>query len=249
MQAHIISVVIGRSILENFAIWVRNMAVLFYAMEQTQNDPKIVSLVNLVEYLPIFLFAFIGGAFADRLNPKNTIIICDILSILSIVGILFVIQYGWIYILIATFVSVILSQFSQPSSNVIIKGHLSPKNMNMVIGLNQSIPSIFLVIGPVIGTSLFLYLGIEACLILFGICFFISLLLAFLLPEIEKESANEKQHVWLDMKEGLFYLKNNSNINVIPFVYFFLALGIGLVQPLDVFLIMDRLQLQKESIE
>lgn len=52
-------------------IWVRNFAILMFVSEKTHNDPLAISLISVVEFAPIFVFSFIGGAFADRWKPKK----------------------------------------------------------------------------------------------------------------------------------------------------------------------------------
>ena len=63
-------------------IWVRNFAILLFVMDKTNGDPFAVSMISVAEFAPIFIFSFIGGAFADRWRPKTTMIWCDILSAL-----------------------------------------------------------------------------------------------------------------------------------------------------------------------
>ena len=53
-------------IFQNLGIWIRNMALLFFVIEQTDGDPIAVSILTIVEYFPIFLFSIIGGVMADR---------------------------------------------------------------------------------------------------------------------------------------------------------------------------------------
>ncbi|MGV2794612.1 MFS transporter, partial [Clostridium perfringens] len=97
-------------------IWVRNFAILMFVTDMTNNDPVAVSLISVVEFAPIFVFSFIGGAFADRWKPKRTMIWCDFLSAASVFAVLFTLMYGsWEAVYFATFISAILSQFSQPS--------------------------------------------------------------------------------------------------------------------------------------
>ena len=69
-------------------IWVRNFAVLLFVMEHTNGDPFAVSMISVAEFAPIFIFSFIGGTFADRWNPKKTMVWCDILSAVSVFAVL-----------------------------------------------------------------------------------------------------------------------------------------------------------------
>jgi MFS family permease len=65
-KSRVFLVVAGADLLQQAGIWIRNMALLFYIMEQTNNNPAAVALLTTFEYLPIFVFSLIGGTFADR---------------------------------------------------------------------------------------------------------------------------------------------------------------------------------------
>lgn len=112
-------------ILLQLGVWVRNFAILLYVTEITQNDPLYVSLISVVEYAPIFLFAIVGGTFADRWPPKRTMMTSDALSAASVFVVLLVVMSGsWRALLLATLASAILSQFSQPSAMKLFKQHV-----------------------------------------------------------------------------------------------------------------------------
>ncbi|MGQ0419473.1 MFS transporter, partial [Bacillus sp. HC-Mk] len=101
--------VMASDILQQFAIWIRNMALLYFIMERTNNDPVSVSLLSVMEYAPIFIFSFIGGALADRWNPKRTMVAGDVLSVLSIIGIVLLLKLDyWQAIFFATLISAIV---------------------------------------------------------------------------------------------------------------------------------------------
>jgi MFS family permease len=105
-------------------IWIRNFAILLFVTEQTDKNPIAISLVSVAEFAPIFIFSFIGGAFADRWKPKRTMVWCDLLSAASVFIVLFALIYGgWQAIFFATLVSSILSQFSQPAGMKLFKLH------------------------------------------------------------------------------------------------------------------------------
>ncbi|TGU58115.1 MFS transporter, partial [Mesorhizobium sp. M00.F.Ca.ET.186.01.1.1] len=83
--------------LENIGIWIRNMALLYYVMETSGNNPTAVSLLTAIELVPILLFSIIGGALADRWNPKRTMMTGNLLSALSVLLIVYLLWHGmWV---------------------------------------------------------------------------------------------------------------------------------------------------------
>jgi DHA3 family macrolide efflux protein-like MFS transporter len=68
----------------SLGLWIRNFAILLYVTDLTNNNPQYISLISVVEFAPIFIFAIIGGTFADRWKPKRTMVGCDLLSAVSV---------------------------------------------------------------------------------------------------------------------------------------------------------------------
>ncbi|WP_168188577.1 MFS transporter [Thermoflavimicrobium daqui] len=249
MNKRILWIITGKCLLENIAIWIRNMAILYFIMEQTKNDPTAVSMIQVSEYLPIFLIAFIGGTLADRWRPKRTMIISDCLSAASMILIIGLLDFGfWPAIYLATLLSAIFSQFTQPSAVVMLKQHLTDQELSQAISLIQGLTPIFVIIGPFIGTGIYGWLGIEASLYFFGGAFLFSAFLVSFLPSSKKD-VSQTSSVWQDMKQGFLYLKQQQTLKTLTIMDFFIAIGLGIIQPLEVFIITQRLELAKESLQ
>ena len=96
------TIILSRVFLQ-LGVWIRNFAVLLYVTDITNNDPTYVSLISVVEFAPIFLFAIIGGTFADRWKPKRTMVWSDFLSAVSVIAVLLALVMGeWYALLIGT---------------------------------------------------------------------------------------------------------------------------------------------------
>ncbi|WP_309273480.1 MFS transporter [Paenibacillus sp.] len=243
-------IVMLSSLVHNSGIWIRNMALLFFVMEKTQGDPIAVSLLTIVEYFPIFLFSVVGGILADRWRPKRTMIWGDVLSFASIVAILIVVASGlWQAVFVTTAVSAIASQFSQPSSMKIIKHHVPEEHIQIAMGLNQTIMSLFIIVGPVIGTSIYQLFGVEYSLLSLLVLFTLSAVILSFLPSSQFTREVEKTSILQDIKSGFQYVKLHRHLKTLMLMFSVLAFGIGLIQPLDVFIITDRLGIAKENLQ
>lgn len=231
-------------------IWVRNFAILMFVTEQTNKDPFAISMISVAEFAPIFLFSFIGGTFADRWRPKRTMVLCDLLSAISVFIVLLALVFGgWVAIFFATLVSSVLSQFSQPSSMKLFKLHVPESLMQLGMSMNQTIQSIFTILGPIIGTLIYFQFGIYVSIAIMGTCFLLSAFVLTFLPADKKGEAKPTINVSQEMKMGLRYVFNNK-----LFLYmggFFLAagLGLGLINPLGIFLVTDNLGLSAQSLQ
>ncbi|MFC5529614.1 MFS transporter [Cohnella yongneupensis] len=231
-------------------IWIRNFAILLFVTEQTNKDPIAVSLISVAEYAPIFIFSFIGGAFADRWRPKRTMVFCDLLSAVSVFIVLLALTFGgWQAIFFATLVSSILSQFSQPAGMKLFKLHVPASQMQMGMSMYQTIQAIFMIVGPVLGTLVYFRFGVHTAVVLIGICFLLSAAVLTTLPKDRAAPSVQPARLTEDIKSGLHYVLANK-----IFLYmasFFLAAGLalGIINPLGVFVVTEHLGLQAEQLQ
>jgi len=251
LKNRVFLIVQGADLLQQIGIWTRNMALLFYIMEMTNNNPTAVSLLTTLEYLPIFIFSLIGGTYADRWNPKKTVVYGDALSALSMLLILILISNGvWQSVFAATVISAIISQFSQPSSAVLYKKHIPVNLVGSAIGISQSLMAIFTILGPILGTFIYTQLGLETSIWTLFVIFTIASGLQLFLPKtVKNKSKNETKLTLIDVKEGLIYVFKHNNLKFIACIFFIVGISFGITQPLDVFVIMERLGLPKETVQ
>lgn len=239
-------------LLQNIGIWIRNMALLFFVMDKSGGDPVAVSLLTVIEYAPIFIFSAIGGVLADRWRPRRTMIWGDILSFISIIVILLTVMAGlWQAVFFVTLISAIASQFSQPSSMKIIKRSLPDEHVAQATALSQSLMSLFIIGGPIVGTAIYQHLGLQASLLsLLGV-FGLSAILIACIPSSVDERSAQTEHASFrkELGAGLRYIAGSRLLKIMLPIYIVLALGAGLVQPLDIFVITDRLQLDMKNVQ
>lgn len=241
-------------LLQNVGIWIRNMALLYFIMEKSGNNPVAVSMLTVIQYAPIFLFSIIGGVLADRWRPKRTMLWGDILSFLSVLLILFVVMAGyWQAVFGVTLISAIVSQFSQPSSMKIIKRCLPDEHVPSATALSQTMMSLFIITGPIVGTAIYQTFGLDASLISLLVIFSVSaILISFIPSSIDHSTGPEKSSnssFVKELGEGFSYIRTSRLIKAMLVVYVILALGSGLIQPLDIFVITERLQLDMTSVQ
>ncbi|WP_042357103.1 MFS transporter [Bacillus rubiinfantis] len=232
-------------------VWVRNYSILLYVVEKTNEDPIAVSLISVAEFAPIFLFSFIGGTFADRWKPKKTMIWCDFLSAVSIFVVLLTLVFGsWKAIFFATFVSSILSQFSQPAGMKLFKLHVKEELIQMGMSIYQTIFALFMILGPVLGTFVFQRFGIDVSIAVMGVAFLLSAGILFLLPADYDIAEKEAQaHIVQEMKDGFTYVLKSKVLTLLGGCFAVAGLALGLTQPLGVFLVTEQLGLPKEQLQ
>lgn len=246
-----LKVILLSGLLLQIGIWVRNFAVLLFVMEKTNGDPVAISMISVAEYAPIFIFSLIGGTFADRWPPKRTMIWCDFLSALSVFAVLItLILASWKVVFFATLFSAILSQFSQPSGMKLFKLHVPDEQMQMGMSIYQTIFAVFMILGPMLGTLVYQRLGIEVAIAVMGSAFLLSAgVLLFLPPDRPIELNDSTPTLRQDIANGLRYVWSKKILKLLGACFTAVGLGLGLTQPLGIFIVTERLGLPKEYLQ
>lgn len=244
------TIILSRVFLQ-LGVWIRNFAVLLYVTDITNNDPKFVSLISVVEFAPIFLFAIIGGTFADRWKPKRTMIWSDFLSAISVLVVLLALVMGeWYALLIGTLVSASLSQFSQPSAMKLYKKHVAADKLQSVMALSQSLIGIFTIVGPIIGVFIFMQFGIQVSLLLTFLFFLTSaIILSFLPRDTEEANAHNTDSFMSEMKDGISYVWSNRSLRTLGATFAASGLAAGMIQPLMIFITIENLGQDKSFMQ
>lgn len=240
------------NVCSQLGIWIRNFAVLLYVMDMTGGNAFAISMISVAEYGPIFLFSFIGGVFADRWRPKATIVWCEILSACSVFIVFLMLESGsWGAVFFATLCSSILSQFAQPSGMKLFKIHVPDEDASIGMSLLQTLFSLFMIIGPILGTWVFQQWGISAALVLTSGLFMLSALAMLFVPKDQETSINTAAapSILQDMADGVRYVLFKRDLLRLSLCFMVVGLGVGLISPLSVFLVTERLGLSAQDLQ
>ncbi|MCH1624280.1 MFS transporter [Fredinandcohnia sp. SECRCQ15] len=245
-----IQAILASGLFLQLGIWIRNFSVLLFVMEETDGDPFAVSLISVAEFAPIFIFSIIGGTFADRWRPKRTMVWCDILSAISVFVVLALLVFAtWKAVFFAMLISAILSQFSQPSGMKLFKIHIPAAQMQMGMSLYQTMFAIFMILGPVIGTFFFQQFGIHISIAITGVMFLLSAAALTFLPKDRIETKEVESTVKEELIQGFKYVRNSRFLTILGGNFLMAGLGIGLIQPLGIFIVTEQLHLEKEFLQ
>lgn len=232
-------------IIQQAAIWIRNIAIMFFIMDATNGDPLAVSSLNFIQFLPMFLLTFIGGIIADKYNPKRLMLLGDFFSFISFVILGLFIKDGYIgAIFIATLVSAIVTQFSYPASQKYFKESVDEEDIEGAIGISQLLGSLFCVVGPFIGSYFYFTFGMYKTIIIISALFLASIALIFTLPN-KKFAKIESEGLLDDVRLTFKYLKKKPILIVFTKMFFILSFAIGIANNLDIFLVTQRLGLDE----
>lgn len=233
-------------IIQQMAIWIRNIAIMFFIMDLTNKDPLAISALNFIEYLPMFLLTFVGGIIADRYNPKKIMFFGDLFSFISFIILGVVISKGYIgAIFLVVLVSASVTQFSYPSSQKYFKEYVDEDSIDKAIGISQLLSSGFFVIGPFIGSQFYFNFGIDKTLMIISVLFLISIALILTLPNKNFEKIKSRGFVE-DIGLTFKYLNEKEILKLLTKMFFVVSFAMGIANNLDIFLVTDRLGLSEE---
>ncbi|MFR3569583.1 MFS transporter [Paraclostridium sordellii] len=233
-------------IIQQMAIWIRNIAIMFFIMDLTNKDPLAISALNFIEYLPMFLLTFVGGIIADRYNPKKIMFFGDLFSFISFIILGVVISKGYIgAIFLVVLVSASVTQFSYPSSQKYFKEYVDEDSIDKAIGISQLLSSGFFVIGPFIGSQFYFKFGIDKTLMIISVLFLISIALILTLPNKNFEKIKSSGFIE-DIGLTFKYLNEKEILKLLTKMFFVVSFAMGIANNLDIFLVTDRLGLSEE---
>jgi MFS family permease len=122
--------------------------------------------------------------------------------------------------------------------------------MQAGMSIFQTMMAIFMILGPVVGTFVFQQAGMHVSMGIVGIAFLMSALVLTRLPKDQEEEKSEHtSSLWEEMKLGFRYVWARKILVYLGGVFAAAGLGIGLIHPLTIFLVTERLGLDKEYLQ
>lgn len=130
--------------------------------------------------------------------------------------------------------------------------HIRDEDAPACLSLLQTLLSVFMIVGPVLGTFVYQQTGIEMAILMTGICFLLSAAAMLSIPpdpDSSKRSAAHRTSVSREMAEGLRYVIHSKALLRLSLCFVFVGLGVGLITPLSIFLVTERLGLPAQHLQ
>ncbi|WP_173222487.1 MFS transporter [Paenibacillus alba] len=231
--------------------WLRNMALMYAVLDLFHKSSVAMSYIMFVEYAPIFLFAPLVGVFADRWNRKRTIIAANWYRAGMVMLLLEAVWFGpsWV-IFLGAFLSAVGTLFFRAPGNAYTMQFVPEEDRKTAASLRQISSSVMILIGPVVGTSIYMFLGVQWSFLITILLFVISAVLikTILTSEIIERKGLSIYSVWSDLLTGIRYAFKHTTVRPILISAMFVGFGAGLIQVLEIFIITDFLELPQTII-
>jgi MFS family permease len=203
--------------------YIFSFALSLYVLDIT-GSAAIFSAVLALSFIPGVLVNLFGGVLVDRHDKKKIIILSDALS--GIVMLFFILSLKINPVSIAAiiifdiFIS-ILQSYNNLAILAALPNIVSDKNLVQANSVIQVIPTLLMIIGPVLGAILYNRIGIQQITILNAFSFFLSaILILFIIPDKQQQQMEKglKNNYYLDLKEAIQYLKHNYLLRFVMFI-------------------------------
>ncbi|WDF25935.1 MFS transporter [Fusobacterium nucleatum] len=188
--------------------------------------------------LPTIIISPLIGTLIEKFNKKNIILICDFLtSILYFVLFLYLKNFNSLsFLFLISFFINIISKFFEIASKVLFSEINSSETLEKYNGLQSFMENTIIIVGPVIGTYLFVTFDFNLILIIVSLGYFLSFLQElFIKYEKNLDLLVEKTNFLEDFKEGISYIRSNKIILnffiLVMFLNFFIANNDEIINP------------------
>ena len=187
------------------------------------NNLKTTGIFFAAVNFPTIIVSIFIGTIIEKFNKKNIILICDFLtSMLYFVLFLYLKNFNSLsFLFLISLLINIVSKFFEIASKVLFSEINTPETLEKYNGLQSFMENTIIIVGPVIGTYLFVTFDFNLILIIVSLGYFLSFLQElFIKYEKNTNLSKEKSSFFKDFKEGISYIKSKKII----FNFFILAM-------------------------
>jgi DHA3 family macrolide efflux protein-like MFS transporter len=197
---------------------------LLWHLTLTTKSGVVLALAAIFGFLPQAVVSIFAGVWADRMNRKLMIILSDSTIALATLGLAFFMLSGvddlWLIFLVMAVRSV-GAGIQMPAISALIPQIVPTDKLMRVNGINSSVQSSLLIIGPVAAAGIYSTVSLAAILFVDFVTAVIglSLLATIAVPTLARAASDEKPSYFTDLKEGLKYIFSNDLVRWVMIIY------------------------------
>jgi DHA3 family macrolide efflux protein-like MFS transporter len=197
---------------------------LFWHLTLTTKSGVVLALAAVFGFLPQAVVSIFAGVWADRINRKVMIIVSDSTIALATLGLAFLMLSGvddlWLIFLVMAVRSV-GAGIQMPAISALIPQIVPSDKLMRVNGINSSVQSSLLILGPVAAAGIYSTMSLAAILFIDFVTAVIglSLLATIAVPTLSRVASDEKPSYFTDLREGLEYIFSNDLVRWVMVIY------------------------------
>jgi DHA3 family macrolide efflux protein-like MFS transporter len=197
---------------------------LLWHLTLTTKSGVVLALAAVFGFLPQAVVSIFAGVWADRVNRKVMIILSDSTIALATLGLAFFMLSGvddlWLIFLVMAVRSV-GAGIQMPAISALIPQIVPADKLMRVNGINSSVQSSLLILGPVAAAGIYSTMSLAAILFIDFVTAVIglSLLATIAVPTLSRVASDEKPSYFTDLREGLKYIFSNDLVRWVMVIY------------------------------
>lgn len=192
--------------------WMQNIGQSWLVLQLTKSALKL-SIINIIQFLPMMVFALFAGTLVDRF-PKRKMLIFTQSSLAVLAAILAsltyfkVVQY-W-HLLVLALLLGIVNTLDMPTRQSFFVELVGKEDLMNAIALNSSIFNLARIVGPAVAGLLIGLVGIAICFYINALSFLAVIAGIWMInvpvQVAAKKGAGSFKHIFSDIHEGLRYI-------------------------------------------
>lgn len=171
-----------------FGDWFDTFAIQIMVVYRWNADPLIVALIPICMAVPGILFGTVAGALADRFHKVNIMLLCDILTVILTLSILFVPGPLWLLPLLA--LRAMISVFHTPAQQALTRQVVSENHLFQATSLNGFVNQCAKIAGPLLGAAVLVLFVPQVCIAINACMRLLSAILLWPLRYIQEQNEN-----------------------------------------------------------
>jgi DHA3 family macrolide efflux protein-like MFS transporter len=197
---------------------------LLWHLTLTTKSGVVLALAAVFGFLPQAIVSIFAGVWADRVNRKLMIIVSDSTIALATLVLAFFMISGvddlWLVFLVMAVRSV-GAGIQMPAISALIPQIVPTDKLMRVNGINSSVQSSLLIIGPVAAAGIYSTVSLAAILFVDVVTAVVglSLLATIAVPTLSRAASNEKPSYFTDLREGLNYIFTHDLVRWVMVIY------------------------------
>jgi DHA3 family macrolide efflux protein-like MFS transporter len=197
---------------------------LLWHLTLTTKSGVVLALAAVFGFLPQAVVSIFAGVWADRVNRKVMIILSDSTIALATLVLAFFMVSGvddlWLVFLVMAVRSV-GAGIQMPAISALIPQIVPTDKLMRVNGINSSVQSSLLIIGPVAAAGIYSTVSLAAILFVDVVTAVIglSLLATIAVPTLSRAASDDKPSYFTDLREGLKYIFSHDLVRWVMVIY------------------------------
>lgn len=183
---------------------------------QASGEATPLVLVALFDSLPNFLFSPVVGALVDRINRRKLMLIAD--SLAAVVTFILFLLYSngllevW-HLYIGALLSSTFALFQRLAYQTSVSVLVPREQFGRANSLAQTAESVSIIVAPILGGILFVFIGIQGIFLIDFATFLIAAtILLFVRIPTPKSSGEGRRSLFAEIREGFDFLRSRGGL-------------------------------------